>query len=240
MAGLGTLALMAGGISSAAAWQVFGAGTLAVAVAVCMLTGSEFPEARPARRKQAMPRTPLPWGAVIAYGATGIGYVIPATYLPVMARETVSSPLVFGWGWPLFGAAAFLSTLLSARLHAAYSNRQVWAASQAVMASGLLLPAVYPNIVTVIAGGLCVGGTFMIITMAGMKEAHRIASVHDVQRHIAALTAAFATGQIVGPVLAGWLYEATESFASPLFITSVTLAGPIVVLARRSALPRSA
>ena len=64
----------------------------------------------------------------------------------------------------------------------------------------------------------------MVITMAGMKDAHRVACEADVQRHIAVMTAAFATGQMIGPVVAGWAYAATQSFAAPLLLASAALA----------------
>ncbi len=91
------------------------------------------------------------------------------------------------------------------------------------MAIGLLLPVLHPHILTIITAGLCVGGTFMIITMTGMKEAHRIAPPEDVMRHIAVMTASFATGQMIGPVFAGFVYDLTQSFAVSLIITSATL-----------------
>ena len=114
------------------------------------------------------------------------------------------------------------------------SNRQIWVASQYVMAAGLLLPAVVPHIAAIIAAGICVGGTFMIITMAGMKDAHHIAAGADVQRHIAVMTAAFATGQMIGPALAGWAYSATQSFAAPLLLASAALALTAGALAHQS------
>ncbi len=91
------------------------------------------------------------------------------------------------------------------------------------MALGLLLPVVHPHILTIITAGICVGGTFMIITMTGIKEAHRIAPPEDVMRHIAVMTASFATGQMIGPVFASSIYDLTQSFAVCLTITSATL-----------------
>lgn len=234
LAGLSALAMMAGGIGSASSWEILGAVSLATGVAVCLLTGDAFPHTVSGAESRPLPRTPLAWSVIIAYGAAGIGYIIPATYLPVMAQAVVPTPLVFGWSWPVFGAAAFLSTLLSARLHTSFSNRQIWIVSQLVMAAGLLLPVLYPHIATVTAAGVCVGGTFMVITMAGMKEAHRIAATADVQRHIAALTASFATGQMIGPAIAGWIFAATSSFSSLLIITSIVLAVTATALTRRS------
>ena len=223
VAGLATLAIMAGGIGSALSWQLFGVATLAAVFFVCMNVGPEITDERIAKKHPKSQRSPLSWRIVIAYGAVGVGYIIPATYLPVMARDIVQSPLVFGWSWPAFGTAAFLSTLLAARLQRRYSNRQIWVASQIVMAVGLVLPIILPHIVMIIISGICVGGTFMIITMAGMQEAHRIAPAHDVMRHIAVMTAAFASGQMIGPLVASMTFELTAGFSFSLATTSIIL-----------------
>ena len=223
IAGLGSLAFMVNQIGSSLSWQIMGVVSLIAICVVCLNMGPEIPTVRPVVHNQESQQTPLIWRNVVAYGAAGIGYSIPATYLPVMAREIVQSPLIFGWTWPVFGAAAFVSTLLAARFQKRYSNRQLWAASQVVMAIGLLLPVFHPHILTIITAGLCVGGTFMIITMTGMKEAHRIAPPQDVMRHIAVMTVSFATGQMIGPVFASSVYGLTQSFAVSLIITSAIL-----------------
>jgi len=223
IAGLGCLAFMVNQIGSSLSWQIMGVLSLIAICGVFFGMGREIPAVRLVIHHRESQRSPLDWRTVVAYGAMGIGYIIPATYLPVMAREIVQSPLIFGWSWPVFGAAAFVSTLLAARFQKRYSNRQIWAASQVVMAIGLLLPAIHPHILTIITAGLCVGGTFMIITMTGMKEAHRIAPPQDVMRHIAVMTASFATGQMIGPVFASSVYDLTQSFAVSLIIASAVL-----------------
>jgi len=222
-AGLGAVGLMASGIGSAPGWAIYGLATLIVGIAVCGSVGAELPSGRPRHVRASRHRSPLVWRLVVAYGAAGIGYVIPATYLPVMARAVVTDPLVFGWAWPVFGAGAFLSTLLSARLHAHFSNRRIWVVGQVIMAVGLVLPALQSSMVTIVIAGICVGGTFMIVTMAGMKEAHRIVPADDVMRHIGVMTAAFAAGQMAGPVFASALHELTGGFGVSLGVTSVLL-----------------
>lgn len=224
IAGLATLAAMAGNITSSLSWQLLGALSLVAVCAVCRAMGPEIAHGRVRAQKRGTQKSPLIWSVVIAYGAAGAGYIIPATYLPVLARDIVPSPLIFGWVWPVFGASAFLSTILAARCQRHYSNRHVWATSQIIMAAGLLLPVMYPHIATIIVAGVCVGGTFMIITMMGMKEAHRMAPAEDVMRHISVLTAAFASGQALGPVFASTIYQLTESFSAALVVTSIVLA----------------
>lgn len=224
--GLGELALLASQIPSALSWLIFGALSLLGIAVVWNALDIRATEAGPADAggRTQISQAPLQWRVIIAYGAAGMGYIIPATFLPVMARDIIDNPLIFGWGWPIFGTAAFVSTLLSGRLHETFSNRQIWTVSQFVMAVGLVMPALYPHMWVIVAAGICVGGTFMIITMAGIKETHRIVAGGNVQRHVAALTAAFATGQMIGPVFAGWIYDASGSFTFPLVMTSLALA----------------
>lgn len=223
LAGLGILAAMVAGIPSGTGWQIFGYASLFVTIVLFtfLLGNTFFTHTRRDTEQTSSP--PLNWLIILPYGAMGAGYIIPATYLPVMAREIVSSPLVFGWSWPVFGMAAAISTIVSARLHASVSNRKIWVTSQLIMALGLLVPAVWMDMTAIVIGGVCVGGTFMVITMAGLKEAHRLAGSVGVQKQVAAMTAAFAIGQIVGPALAGWVYNATLSFFYPLLIGSLML-----------------
>ncbi len=235
--GLGCLGFMVYGLESAPGWLALGLLSIAVGSVLCLVMGDELPTERRPPRSPASQRTPLAWGLVLAYGIAGIGYTIPATYLPVMARESFASPMVFGWSWPVFGLAAFASTLLVSRLQARYSNRQIWAAGHIVMAAGLLLPVALPQIAAIAAAGLCVGGSFMVVTMVGMREAHRIAPPPDVIRHIAVMTTAFATGQVLGPMMASAWFAATGSLSGALVLTSALLLVSVFALAQPTSQP---
>lgn len=233
--GLAMLGFMAVGMPSDLGWWFFGLVTLISAGAVSAVMGAEpFVSAAPAQAAGKV-RFTRSWRIILPYGAMGAGYVIPAIYLPVIAQQSVAQPLVFGWSWPLFGAAAVVSTLLSARLHRRFSNRRIWMASQCVMAIGLALPAFWPNIAAVVTGGICVGGTFMVVTMAGMREAHRLSDGPGAQHLIAAMTAAFAFGQIIAPVLAGWAYAVSGSFTDPLLLGSAVLVLTLMPMLNRAA-----
>ncbi len=137
---------------------------------------------------------------VVCYGAFGFGYIVPATFLPAMARALTPDPLVFGLAWPLFGLAAALSVAGVARWLKRTPRRRVWAVAQAVMALGTALPLAVPSLWTVAASALLVGGTFMVATMAGLQLA-RAAHPADPTPLIARMTAAFAAGQIAGPLM---------------------------------------
>jgi MFS family permease len=148
---------------------------------------------------EGAPLTTQAWTAGFCYGAFGYGYIIPATFLPALAREVIKDPAVFSWVWPVFGVAAALSTVFAVRLLPALSSRRLWAYGQWVLAFGVVAPVFAVNLTTLLFAALCVGGTFMVITMAGIQEARRLGGARST-RVVAVYTASFALGQIVGPL----------------------------------------
>ncbi|MBS0509926.1 MAG: YbfB/YjiJ family MFS transporter [Proteobacteria bacterium] len=172
-------------------------------------------------------------GVVLCYSAFGFGYIVPATFLPTMARHLVSDPLVFGLTWPIFGTAAALSVAFAAhRLHG-WSRRKVWAIAQGVMAVGTALPLLQQALWVLAASAVLVGGTFMVTTMAGLQLARERMPGNPTPL-LARMTTGFAAGQIAGPLLvrligdariAGWdaLSLASAAASVLLAITSIWL-----------------
>lgn len=167
---------------------------------------------------------------VVCYGAMGFGYILPATFLPVLALSVVDDPRVFGLAWPVFGLTAAISTLLAARMQRGASLLRLWSACQLVMAVGVLLPAVRVNVWTIALSALLVGSTFMVITLTGVQEM-RARAPASATHLVGRITAAFALGQIAGPVLSTLLLRtgpqglalALGSGASALAITGAWL-----------------
>jgi MFS family permease len=165
---------------------------------------------------------------VLCYGVFGFGYIIPATFLPVMARQQIDDPLVFGLTWPIFGLAAALSVVVVARYLSSRSRRYIWAVAHTVMALGTALPLVFSSIWSLALSSLLVGGTFMVATMAGLQLA-RERLPENPGPLLALMTIAFAAGQIFGPLFvrllgllsAGWNpLVAANAVASALLLTS--------------------
>jgi predicted MFS family arabinose efflux permease len=165
------------------------------------------------------------WLRLIAcYGAYGFGYIIPATFIPAMARQSIDDPAIFGWAWPVFGAAAAASTLAAARLLRGMDNRKLWGACHLVMALGVAAPLALPGFAGILLASLCVGGTFVVITMVAMQEARRVAGAHAA-RLMAAMTAAFAAGQIAGPAFVTvWVGRGGTLFGALAFASLVLIA----------------
>jgi len=228
-AGVLCVLLMSLQASSSTAWLALGVASLAI-------TAVLWPVFDSSKEKERISSGPHRWSGeqlrlVIAYGAYGFGYIIPATFLPVMAREVVSDPAVFGWAWPAFGAAAVLSTLGVALLSGRYGNRAAWIGSHLVMALGVAAPVFWHGIGGIALAALCVGGTFVVMTMVGLQEARTIAGP-QAPRLMAAMTAAFAAGQIIGPLSVSFMIGAGGGFSAALLVACAALVAGALLLLR--------
>lgn len=154
-------------------------------------------------------------GLVICYTLFGFGYILPATYLPALARQLVDDPQVFGWAWPVFGTAAAISTLVASWKLRKFDRLQVWSVSHLLMAVGVMLPALWVSLASVVIAALLVGGTFMVITMIAMQEA-RARAEGNATIILARMTAGFAFGQLMGPVVSAVLGRFTPDYSTAL------------------------
>lgn len=198
----GALAWLGGRQPAERLWLELGLAAAAGALLVGLLSRRPGPEpARAAGGTAAAPGVGRGASALVpCYGVFGFGYIVPATFLPAMARDLAPDPLVFGLAWPLFGAAAALSVAAVALWWPQGSRLRIWASAQGLMALGTALPLLVPALWAVAASAVLVGGTFMVATMAGLQLA-RAARPDDPTPLLARMTAAFAAGQIAGPLL---------------------------------------
>jgi hypothetical protein len=104
----------------------------------------------------------------------------------------------------VFGATAAVSTFIAGWAMRRATRLQVWAASNVIMGVGTLLPSVWLAGWSIALSALCVGGTFMIVTLAGVQEI-RARATGDATPFIAKMTSAFALGQIAGPIASSLL-----------------------------------
>jgi MFS family permease len=207
------------------AWFVLGLIASAIAVATW----------RPLMREPATTTTSVliatpisreAWLLIVCYGVAGFGYIVPATFLPAVARALVNDPAIFGWVWPAFGAAAAIGTIGVFTFLPKAAPRKVCATGMFVMAIGTAAPVIHLSLTTLIVSAICVGGSFIVVTLAGLQEARRIAHVAPA-RAVAGMTSSFALGQLAGPLLA----HAGESAATAMHLPSAIATVALVVSA---------
>ncbi|RUW43518.1 YbfB/YjiJ family MFS transporter, partial [Mesorhizobium sp. M8A.F.Ca.ET.021.01.1.1] len=162
--------------------------------------------------------------AIVAYGLFGFGYVVTATFLVAIVRQGGGSRVFEAEVWMVAGLAGFPSVWLwqkiSARigLYAAYALGcfvEVVGVTASVAAGGRTGP---------LLGGVLLGGTFIAITALGLQAARQQAPKSP-RRIFALMTASFGLGQIIGPIAAGLLAQASGDF----FLASIVAAAVLVV-----------
>ena len=227
--GLACLALSSAGFGSSAIWIAFGVASL-VASAACWKTfgpmGSRMAPEQGAARDASAYRWGLhEWTLIVAYGLYGFGYIIPGTFMPVIARDLLGGAFASGWFWPMFGAAALIGTVFAGRVSAA-RQRMALVACYFVEALWVIIPVILPDVLGLALGSLLLGIAFVAITMLTLREGRVLANARqaDAAPLMGALTAAFGLGQLMGPPFATYLVVQLGGFGPALAIASAGLA----------------
>ena len=222
LTGLSASAMVAWQWPAAAGWAVFGllgAGLVAAIWSVLQGVAQPTVAATAATTVTAQPpgstmpgHGPLARaGLTVAYGLAGLGYIVTATFLPVIARAALPTgspwPDLF---WPLFGAGVALGAALSTRTPAAWDRRKLLMVAYVVQAGAIALSLVWPGPLGFALGSLLLGLPFTAITFYALQEARRVwPSAGDSFPGL--LTAAYGMGQILGPPMVAWMLHHTTT-----------------------------
>lgn len=232
------------GVNSATFWIGFGLLCIPPAVLVWRATGAGTPLApaanapAPATTFAREPSGPA-WTLAVMYGLVGFAYVVPATFLPLIAVEQLHQPALREWFWPLFGGATVVATLAVPWLPARIDNRAVLAACCVSMLGGMLLCVAWPTVAGLCIGTVLIGSVTMPFVMFVMREA-RLLAPRDPTRLIATLTTVFSIGQIIGPAAAAWMAGRSHGFELPMLVAAgITALALGFSLLRRPALDNS-
>jgi predicted MFS family arabinose efflux permease len=154
------------------------------------------------------------WPLVIAYGLFGFGYVITATFIVALMRDSLAVPEFEPLVWFVVGLAAIPSVAAWSSMGRRYGVIPAFAMACLVEAVGVVSSVVWVSLAGLFVAAIFLGGTFMGITALGLMAARTLSS-GDSRRVLAMMTAAFGLGQIIGPVVAGYAFDLTGSFLLP-------------------------
>ena len=162
-----------------------------------------------------------------AYGLAGFGYIITATFLPVIARAALPGSPWLDFFWPLFGLGVIAGALIATRVHVAGDLRRTLAGCYFVQAAGIASSVWWPTLMGYALGSLLLGLPFTAITFFAMQEVRRLRPANAASA-MGLLTALYGLGQIIGPPLASGLLR-RSSRAGPDFTLSLTIAAVALV-----------
>ena len=222
---------------SAAVWPTFRSAPRAAAAAASPAGASRAREVRAAHGPAEI--------AVLAfaYGLAGFGYIVTATFLPVIARLALPGSPWLDLFWPIFGAGVFTGAMLSTRLQLGGDLRRPLSLAYVIQALGIAVSLWNPTLAGFAIGSLLLGLPFTTITYFAMQEVRRLRPAHPAGL-MGLLTALYGLGQIVGPPMTARLLRSAVSPAAGFTLAleiaaSALLVGAALFAVLGKAFPRS-
>ncbi|WP_341906071.1 YbfB/YjiJ family MFS transporter [Polaromonas sp. YR568] len=252
VSGLFATGMVAWGWTAATGWLIFGvlAFVLTALVWHIMRGGEErlivLPSGTPAQGKAAPAALPAQASAempllTLAYGIAGFGYIITATFLPVIARAALPGSPWLDMFWPIFGMGVMIGAVLATRMPPGQDFRILLAGCYFVQALGIAASLWSPSLAGFAIGSLLLGIPFTAITFFAMQEVRRLRPV-TAASFIGLLTATYGVGQIIGPPLVALLLRHTPTAGAGFTLSlemaaSTLLAGAVLYLWMARAYP---
>lgn len=160
-----------------------------------------------------------------SYLLFGAGYVSYMTFIIVLVRQTGGGAAVTGSYWMLLGLSSIAGTLLWGRLLAALRPGTGVGLVSLAVTLGALPVLLWPGLPAAYVSAFLFGGSFMAGPMSITMLVRRLLAPELATAAISALTSAFALGQAAGPILSGYVTDATGSIAAGLWVAPLLLAG---------------
>ena len=222
--------LILGGLAfglSAAVWRILRGGEHLVALGAA---GGASGAAAAGSGAAALPQHGQSEMALLtlAYGLAGFGYIITATFLPVIARAALPGSAWLDLFWPIFGLGVMLGALLAARLPHGEDLRVRLGVCYGVQALGIGVSLWSPSLAGFAIGSLLLGVPFTAITFFALQEVRRLRPA-TAASFIGLLTAAYGIGQILGPQLVALLLRRSASRGEGFTLALEIAAGMLLV-----------
>jgi len=164
----------------------------------------------------------------LAYGLAGLGYIVTATFLPVIARAALPGSPWLDMFWPVFGFGVMVGALLATRVRPTRDMRLLLAGCYLVQAAGIAIGVWSPSLAGFAIGSLLLGIPFTAITFFAMQEVRRLRPL-QVASFMGLMTALYGLGQIAGPPMVAWLLSRSRSPGEGFTLALEVAAGVLLV-----------
>ncbi len=162
----------------------------------------------------------------LAYGISGFGYIITATFLPVIARAALPSSPWLDLFWPLFGVGVMTGAWLATRIRSGCDFRVLLLGGYLIQAFAIGISLWSPSLFGFAVGSLLLGLPFTANTFFAMQEVRRLRPA-TAASFMGLMTATYGIGQILGPPLVAVLMQGArspgETFSLSLEIAALSL-----------------
>jgi MFS family permease len=154
-----------------------------------------------------------------SYFAAGWGFVISATFTVAMVER---EPALAGQGalaWALVGLAAMPAVFVWDKVARRLGDMRALLLAFGLQTLAIVLPAVSGSLAAALLGALGYGATFIGIVSLTLALVGRRAP-HNPGKAMARLTLSYGAAQVIAPMVAGAMAQATGSFKGALWLTA--------------------
>ena len=163
-----------------------------------------------------------------AYGLAGFGYIVTATFLPVIARAALPGSAWLDLFWPIFGVGVILGALLATRVRVSGDLRLVLALAYVIQAAGIGIGVFEPTAGGFAIGSFLLGLPFTAITYFAMQEVRRLRP-HQLSSTTGLVTATWSIGQTLGPPMVAMLLGRSADVGAAFTLSLVAAAAVLIV-----------
>lgn len=176
------------------------------------------------------------WG-LLAYACFGLGYIGYMTFIIALLREQAMGDTLRLVFYALLGAGVIASPWLWAGLLQRHRDGQALSLLSALLAVAALLPTLAANAALAMLSGLLFGCVFLALVSSTTALVRHNLPMPDWTLGIGLFTTVFALGQIIGPVVSGWLSDGAGQLTPGFWFSSAALALGFVLARFQRALP---
>jgi predicted MFS family arabinose efflux permease len=161
--------------------------------------------------------------ALAGYGMFGVGYIGYMTFVVALLREQGQSATSITVFYALLGVAVMVSPRLWAWLLDRYKDGRPLALLNALLGLATLLPALSSAWPLVLLSGLLFGAVFLSLVASTTALVRHNLPPAQWASGIGAFTIVFAAGQIVGPIMVGWVSDGAGGLARGFVLSALAL-----------------
>ncbi|WP_144107694.1 YbfB/YjiJ family MFS transporter [Paraburkholderia sp. BCC1886] len=187
-----------------------------------------------AAKADDVPRWPRFSLALAGYGLFGVGYIGYMTFIVALLRNAGMSAAVVTGFYLLLGVATVVSARVWSTLLDRMRGGQALAVLNTLLAIATLLPAVFAQPWVAFVSGVLFGATFLsAVASTTAFVRHNLPASHWA-KGISAFTIVFAFGQIVGPMVIGWVSDGAGLARGLVYSAALLAAGAVLAACQKA------
>ena len=161
--------------------------------------------------------------ALVGYGCFGVGYIGYMTFVVALLREQGASPAQITLFYSLLGVAVVISSRVWAGLLNHFRGGQALSILNILLSVATAIPAITSAWPMMLLSGFIFGVVFLSLVASTTAMVKHNLPPAQWASGISAFTVIFALGQIIGPVVVGWIADGPGGLQRGLVFSSLAL-----------------